>query len=111
MWIYYYCPKTWRTEESVSFKDGLQQMTIIPDATFTLESKYYFLEVDRTQSMVKNRNKIETYSKLNPLFHKELGHTPTVVFYTLTNLRKQKLKEYCQEYGVTCQVYTKEDIL
>jgi hypothetical protein len=27
-----------------------------------------------------------------------------------TTLRKQKLKEYCQEFGVTCHVYTKEDI-
>ncbi|MBT2735115.1 hypothetical protein J7E66_10240 [Bacillus sp. ISL-7] len=114
MYLFYYSPKDWRVEEPIEFKykDGLTyvDITLIPDATFTLKGNYYFLEVDRTQSMVENKKKIELYSKLSPLIQQQFGHLPTLVFYTLTSHRKEKLKELCKDYGVTCSVYTKEDI-
>ncbi|MBT2696323.1 hypothetical protein J7E79_02590 [Bacillus sp. ISL-40] len=82
---------------------------LIPDATFTLKGNYYFLEVDRTQSMSDNKKKIELYSKLNPLMEKQFNQAPTLVFYTMTPLRQEKLKEICKYYKVNCRVYTKED--
>lgn len=110
MWLYYYCPKDWRIEEPITFSEGLKQFVIKPDATFTLEGKYFFLEVDRTQSMADNKKKIELYSKLHPLIQQQFNHPPTLVFYTLTPLRREKLKELCNEHNVTCHVYTKDDI-
>jgi hypothetical protein len=114
MYLYYYCPKDWRIEEAIDFqyKEGLTyvDITLIPDATFTLEGRYYFLEVDRTQSMADNIKKIELYSKLNPVMKEQFNQTPTLIFYTLSPLRRDKLKELCQSYGVTCRVYTKEDV-
>lgn len=114
MYLYYYCPKDWRIEEPIEFqyKEGLTyvEITLVPDATFTLEGKYYFLEVDRTQSMADNKRKIELYSKLSPSMKEQFHHTPTLVFYTTTPLRREKLKNLCQSYGLDCRVYTKEDI-
>lgn len=115
VWLYYYSPKDWRIEEPIEFKykEGLSyvDITLIPDATFTLKGQYYFLEVDRTQSMAENKRKIELYSKLCPVMQQQFGHFPTIIFYTLTTLRKEKLKEYCKEKNVNCRVFTKEDIL
>jgi hypothetical protein len=110
IWLHYYCPKNWRTEEPITFTEGLSQYVIIPDATFTIEGKYYFLEVDRTQSMADNKKKIELYSKLQPLIQQQFKIPPTLVFYTLTPLRSKKLKSLCKEYEVNCLVYTKEDL-
>jgi hypothetical protein len=110
MWLYYYCPRDWRIEEPITFPEGLKNHVLVPDATFTLEGKYYFLEVDRTQSMSDNKKKIELYSKLNPLMEKQFNQIPTLIFYTTTPLRQEKLKEICKSFKVNCRVYTKEDI-
>jgi hypothetical protein len=110
MYLHYYCPKDWRIEEPIQFIQGLTQHVLIPDATFTLQGKFYFLEVDKTQSMSKNKEKIETYSKLTPLIERKYNHVPTLIFYTVTPLRKEKLNEYCKENKVNCLIYTKEDI-
>jgi hypothetical protein len=114
VWLYYYSPQDWRIEEPIEFKykDGLTyvDITLIPDATFTLKGHYYFLEVDRTQSMSENKKKIDLYSKLTPLIQQQFGHSPTIVFYTLTSLRKDKLKNYCKEKNVECRVFTKDDL-
>ncbi|NRD81175.1 replication-relaxation family protein [Bacillus sp. BRMEA1] len=114
MYLYYYCPKDWRIEEPIQFKykEGFTyvDITLIPDATFTLTGNYYFLEVDRTQSMADNKKKIELYSKLNPVMKEQFNQIPTLVFYTISTLRRDKLKDLCTEYKVNCRVYTKEDI-
>ena len=115
IYIYFKEPGDWRTEEETLFRYSVGQerktMKIIPDATFTLNGVYHFLEVDRTQSMIENKKKIENYAKLSPVMEKQYHHKPVILFYTLTELRREKLKEICQLNQVNCQVYIKEDIL
>lgn len=113
MYIFFNQPIPWQTEQKITFQyqDGLiyKPMTFVPDVTFQLSGQYHFLEVDRTQSMVENKKKIELYAKIAPIIHKQFGHTPVLVFYTLTPLRREKLTELCRSHGLTCKVYTKED--
>jgi hypothetical protein len=108
--MYYYCPKDWVTEEKITFVEGLNQFVLVPDATFTLEGKFYFVEIDRTQSMSDNKKKIELYGRLDAVMKKQYGYQPAIIFYTLTKLRQEKLKEYCKEKNLNHRIYTKEDI-
>ena len=111
IWLHYFCPKDWRVEESIKFVDGLQQLWLVPDAIFTAKGKHHFVEIDNTQKMQENKKKIELYAKLNPLIKQQFGHEPVLVFYTITDLRRTKLKEYCKEKNVDCLIYTKQDLL
>jgi hypothetical protein len=113
LYVFLKQPEGWKIEEPVSFSYGegmeLKEMKIVPDAIFQKNGLYHFVEVDRTQSMMDNKKKILAYSKLFPSVRKQFGHTPLVIFYTLTDFRKEKLTDLCKEYSVTCKVYTKED--
>lgn len=115
IYIYFEQPEDWRIEEEILFRysEGQERkhMKIIPDATFTRNGIYHFLEVDRTQSMIDNKKKIENYAKLSPVLEKQYQKKPVIVFYTLTEVRRNKLKEICQQCGLNCQVFIKEDIL
>jgi hypothetical protein len=111
IWLAYYSPKDWRIEEGMKFTDNLKDVWLVPDATFTTEGRYHFVEIDRTQKMMENRKKIELYSKLNPLIKKQFGYEPVLVLYTISELRKNKLKEYCKELNVNCIIYQKGDLL
>jgi hypothetical protein len=114
LYLYLGMPKDWRIEEPVSFQyvNGLtlKEMRIIPDATYTEGGVHHFVEVDHTQSMIENKRKIESYSYLVPSIKQQYNHTPMLIFYTLTELRREKLNTLCKEAGVSCRVYTKEDL-
>lgn len=107
LWLHYGCPGDWRSEIKVS--DG--KATVIVDAMFTQSLRYHFLEVDHTQTMAENRAKIKRYEALhdNGSLAKQLGHYPTVVWLTTTELRRQQLQDACKALPVT-KVFTLSDI-
>lgn len=114
IYIYFNQPEDWVIEAGliIRYKEGQEQkqMRVVPDARFTKNDIHHFLEVDRTQNMIENKKKIENYGKLSPIMLKQYGHQPVIIFYTLTELRRNKLKEICQLQNVKCEVYIKEDI-
>lgn len=108
MWFFQDCPRDWRNEIKVS--DG--SATVIVDAMFTDNwDRKHFLEIDSTQTMAENRNKIHRYKELykNGLIEEKLGHFPTVVWLTVTEHRRQELKKACEGLPVA-MVYTTNDI-
>lgn len=107
LWLHYGCPGDWRSEIKVS--DG--KATVIVDAMFTQSLRYHFLEVDHTQTMAENRAKLKRYEALhdNGLLAKQLGHYPTVVWLTTTELRRQQLQDACKTLPIT-KVFTLADI-
>ena len=107
LWLHYGCPGEWRSEIKVS--DG--KATVIVDAMFTQSLRYHFLEVDHTQTMAENRTKIKRYTELynNGLLAKQLGHYPTVVWLTTTELRRQQLQDACKTLPIA-KVFTISDI-
>ncbi|WP_263624251.1 replication-relaxation family protein [Cytobacillus kochii] len=114
MYIYFKYPSDWRIEERITFRfnQGLtyKETSITPDATFTLQQIFHFLEVDRTQSMIENKKKIKQYQLLSPIIEKQFKHRPKIVFYTTTKHRASILKKCCSDAGVECVVYTTDDI-
>jgi len=92
-WLFYGCPSDWKNEVKVS--DGNSH--VVTDAMFMKALRYHFLEVDRTQPMKENKLKIARYKELerNGLIKEKLGHFPTIVFITTTELRRKQIIEAC----------------
>lgn len=114
LYLHYGCPAEWKPEREIHFsiKNGMmmKDMKIVPDVFFTINGRIHLAEVDRTQSMAENKKKIENYQLIAPYMHHQFGHVPVIVFYTVTEMRRDKLKALCREAGVMCEVYTKEDL-
>jgi hypothetical protein len=105
-YIYVGFPSEWKNEMKLS--DG--DFTVICDAWFKINGKYHILEVDHTQTMKENRNKIQKYRGLfeNGIVKEHLGYLPLLIWLTTTELRKKKLVEVCK--GLPYEVYTTNDI-
>jgi hypothetical protein len=105
-YIYAGFPSEWKNE--IKLTDD--EFTVICDAWFKSNSKFHILEVDYQQTMKENRNKIEKYRGLykNKSMENKLGHIPTLLWITTTELRKKKLVELLK--GLPYAVYTINDI-
>lgn len=100
------CPTDWTNEMKV--RDG--EYTVICDAWFQVKGKYHFLEIDSTQKMKENREKIKQYKGLyeNKFVEEHLGYFPQITWVTTTELRRKQLIELCAP--MPCVVYTVNDI-
>lgn len=108
MWLFSNQPKEWKNEVKVS--DG--STSIVVDAMFNDSwERKNFLEVDSTQPMKENRNKIQRYKELlnNGLVEEKLGHFPTLVWLTTTEHRREQLKKECEGLQAV-MVFTINDI-
>ena len=107
LWLYSGCPSDWKNEIKVS--DG--KTTLVTDAMYKTSIQTHFLEVDLTQTMNRNREKIKKYLALhqNGLITESLGEFPVLVWLTTTGLRRKQLKEACAELPLV-RVYTTTDI-
>ncbi|MDF2534442.1 MAG: phage protein [Bacillales bacterium] len=113
MYLYYNRPSDWKIEQEIKINPtGLINTPkfIRPDAQFTRNGIYHFLEVDRTQSMNENKNKIQQYAELDIAIQKQFKHKPVIVFYTFTPLRRDNLKAICKQHNLSCEIYAKEDL-
>jgi Replication-relaxation len=119
MYIYFGCPKDWALERPIHFKmkedlGGVivtKEKTIIPDARFTKNGLYHFVEVDHQQQMKENLKKIKLYKGLSSSIKEQFKQTPAIIFYTTTENRKKKLDEWCDREELYYQVLSKKDIL
>jgi hypothetical protein len=105
IYVYFNCPKHWRNE----FVIPTEEFKIVADAIFRVEKTDYFLEVDYTQKMKRNIEKINQYARFKEmnLWH---GVFPTLVFYTAKDSRQIQLRDYCKQKELECKIYTKEDL-
>lgn len=67
---------------------------VIPDAFYKHNNQWHFLEVDRTQKMIENKNKIELYRvyRDSGKFPKSYGHYPTIIYVTQSEYRRKELR-------------------
>lgn len=111
MYVYFGCPSDWKNEKKIKLKPSVgDEKILITDAMFSRNGIYHFLEVDRTQSMVENKKKIQYYSLVNPIIKSQYAHYPTLLFYTTTPNRRETLAKLCKEYQLNFHIYTKEDL-
>lgn len=94
-------PGDWRTEFEVQYRDG----SIVVDAMFSRNSEWHFVEVDNKQTMRNNYDKLKKYAVLRKDIFQQFNHHPTVIWYTVSETRKQRLEEWMREMGIKGRVY------
>ena len=101
LWIYMQRPKNWKNEAKVIVGDS----SIVCDAQTYQGNIPVFIEVDISQSMQVNKQKIQKYRKL-----KELSKDPFyVVWVTKIDSRRKRISELSQ--GLPGYIYTLEEII
>lgn len=96
------CPASWRSEVKLTVKG---ELSIVADALFTVGGRYNIIEIDHTQKMAVNREKITKYKRLCELgvFKKQ----PQFTWLTTTEYRRKELTLLCE--GLTARIYTVSD--
>lgn len=94
-------PSSWENEKTVIYNNEV----IIPDAIYKEKGIYHFVEIDNVQTMKTNIEKIKKYKELFRIIFNEYRHHPVLVWYSLSDVRKKKLKEACEKYGVKFIIY------
>lgn len=94
-------PDTWKKEWPVKWGEN----KLIPDASFKRKGKFAFVEIDNQQTMQTNKEKIKLYKDLFKAIFNQYSHQPTLIWYTLSDIRKNKLKEACTKAGVKFVIY------
>ncbi|WP_240371668.1 replication-relaxation family protein [Anoxybacteroides rupiense] len=107
IYIFYHYQKTWKSECKTEWKENGKEHRIISDARFTYHDQLYFLEVDLQQQMAKNKQKIEQYASLFRVIQRQQIGEPILLWYTVSQTRKEKLEKWCKEHGVQCEVIQK----
>jgi len=107
LWFYLGCPYDWENE--IKFTDG--KTTIISDAKYVKLNEIHLVEVDHLQPMKENRQKITKYIEIfeNGIIKEALGHFPSLIWLTTTELRRKQLQDACQSLP-SVKVYTTTDI-
>ena len=107
VYILYGCPKQWALEQPVEIPGVIK---VVPDATFILGDRWFFVEVDNKQSLQKNRDKIARYKKMKETqaFQTQYGYFPKLIWMAATEARKRKLKTLCE--GLDCEFYSVEEV-
>lgn len=105
IYIRYGCPSTWRNEIKFGVKEDKSIPNVTCDALFIKDKRYYIVESDHQQKMIKNKGKIDRYKKLVSCGVFEIP--PKFIWITTTELRRKQLTELCD--GLDASVFTIKD--
>ena len=107
LYIYFNQPKHWIPEFPVEWSKN----KLIADVFFKGKEKYYFAEIDNTQSMADNLKKLDKYRDLkqSQLVQKKIGHFPKLLWVTKSEVRKKRLEKHCK--GLEYEIYLLNDII
>lgn len=94
-------PSSWENDKTVTFNNEV----IIPDAIYRDKGIFHFVEIDNVQTMKTNMEKIKKYKELFRIIFNEYRQHPVLVWYSLSGVRKKKLKEACQKHGIKFKIY------
>jgi len=85
-------PPTWKIERPITWNGN----RLTPDAYFTKQNKYHFVEIDNLQSMQNNYDKIEKYRDLFQAMYRKYKYHPTLIWCSNSEVRKNKIKAKAQ---------------
>lgn len=108
--IYYDYPHDWKNEAELIVTINGKKQRIIADASFTIQGTIFFVEVDNKQTMVNNYKKIDFYAEAFRVIENRTGNEPMLIFYTNSEIRKEKILAYATDKGITAGVFTKRDL-
>ncbi|MEJ9148468.1 replication-relaxation family protein [Bacillus thuringiensis] len=106
-WLHLFCPDDWQVETPIRYKVDDKKKTIIPDVKFRDEEGILnAVEIDRTQMMIVNAEKISRYREFSLYYkNKYNGKIPLIHFFTMTEYRQKKLEQLAAKYDVYAKVY------
>ncbi|TXR66524.1 hypothetical protein DN400_28970 [Bacillus sp. AR8-1] len=106
-WLYLFCPDDWQIETTIRYKVDDKKKTIIPDVKFRdEEGTLNAVEIDRTQMMIVNAEKMSRYREFSLYYkNKYNGKVPLIHFFTMTEYRQKKLEQLAAKYDVYAKVY------
>lgn len=93
-WLYLFCPDDWQIETPIRYKIDDKKKTIIPDVKFRDEEGILnAVEIDRTQMMNINSEKMKRYGEFTTYYKiNTMGKYPSFIFYSdrtqTKNIRK-----------------------
>ncbi|WP_211749416.1 replication-relaxation family protein [Paenibacillus sp. Marseille-Q4541] len=101
-------PEYWRPEYTVKWDNHAIQA----DALLRTKNAYTFLEVDITQSTAQNQRKIDMYRALKDTgrWEKKHGNFPAILFVTVSEYRRDRLRAILDKAGLESQVLTRDDL-
>lgn len=99
----------WEIEKPIIFEMEGKEKRIIPDAKYKTDT-LYCIEIDRKQSMVRNKKKMELYGSFNYLYQALYAKKIILKVFTTLNSRKLLFENLAGEYGLACEVYVIDDI-
>ncbi|UNK36463.1 replication-relaxation family protein [Bacillus sp. N5-665] len=111
-WLHLFCPDDWQIETDIRYIKNKEKKKIIPDVKFRDEENIlHAVEVDRSQKMKVNEEKLKKYEELTQIYkQKHKGRVPVIHFFTVTNYRKKRLEELAARYDIFVKVYVIEEI-
>lgn len=111
-WLHLFCPDDWQIETDIRYIKNKEKKKIVPDVKFRDEENIlHAVEVDRSQKMKVNEEKIKKYEELTQIYkQKHNGKVPVIHFFTVTKYREKKLEELAAKYDVFVKVYVIEEI-
>jgi len=65
MYIYMGMPQYWSQEQGIDLEVEEEMNNLIVDAVYTHKDEYQFVEIDNSQTMRNNKNKIDKYKVLS----------------------------------------------
>ncbi|MFP7479455.1 replication-relaxation family protein [Terribacillus saccharophilus] len=86
-------PASWQVEQPIKFA----RYRIVPDAMYTDNIRHHFVEIDRTQRMTVNREKLKAYALLQHLHRQGSKEPPAVHYVTISETRAKKLRKMAEE--------------
>ncbi|MED2934833.1 replication-relaxation family protein [Bacillus wiedmannii] len=106
-WLHLFCPDDWQIETPIRYKVDDKKKTIIPDVKFRDEEEILnAVEIDRTQMMNVNSEKLKRYGEFTIYYkNKYNGKVPIIHFFTLTEYRQKTLEQFAMNNGVYVKVY------
>jgi hypothetical protein len=108
-YIFFNMPSTWEKEKRTKIKTD-KEILLIPDAYFNAGGTHYFIEADRTQSMEKNKEKLQHYYHLQNIFRLKKEPIPKIYFITTTEARSKRLQALVKETNTDVMVLLHTDI-
>ncbi|EOO77713.1 MULTISPECIES: replication-relaxation family protein [Bacillus] len=111
-WLHLFCPDDWQIETDIRYIKNKEKKKIVPDVKFRDEEGIlHAVEVDRSQKMKVNEEKIKKYEEFTKIYKQKYnGKVPVIHFFTVTKYRGKKLEDLAAKYDVFVKVYVIEEI-
>ncbi|PEJ23696.1 hypothetical protein CN571_20915 [Bacillus pseudomycoides] len=101
-WLHLFCPDDWQVETEIRYRKNGEKKKIIPDVKYRDEEGIlHAVEVDRSQKMKINEEKLKKYEEFTQIYKQKYnGKVSIIHFFTVTKYREKKLEQLAAKYDI-----------